>query len=146
MKILDILNEMHDSEIIRVKSILTSFMRENGYNFIITNHAQFDSFFRRIDIEPSDVINTLIGLFRTPKWLKITKEAKETRNELEAVVTNYNTYLNLVFSIDFDRNPSSSNTGSGSLRYNFKLMTGIVSPDFKTDNMREKTVRFGVRA
>lgn len=144
MKILNILNEMTQADIIRVKNNLVNFMRDQGYNFIITNHAQFDRFFSRTDIQPEDIVNTLMKMFQGEKFNKVTEQFKKQHKEIEAVVTNYNTFLNILFSIDYHRSPSSGLNGMP--KYNFKLMTALVRPDFKTDNMREKTERFGVRA
>lgn len=145
MKLLSLLKELNDSDIDFIRGYLNGLFVQFGYRFVITNHAAFDRLIRdksRQNITRDDVVHTLEVFVRKcaeeNNYSKKIASYKKSHKEIEGVITNLNNNLRIIFAIDFQHPPSSQGM------YNFKIITAIVSDDFKTD-ARPFTEKFFIR-
>ncbi len=146
MKLLSILKELNNTDVQYLKNTLGSMLAGFKFNFILTNHAAFDRLIHdktRQNITKNDIIYTIETFVH-----KITSEGENNytkkldtyrneRKEIEGLITNLNNNLRIIFAIDY-RRPNSRGV------YDFKLITAIVSEDFRTDD-RPFTQKFFIR-
>jgi hypothetical protein len=146
MKILSILNELDNKDVGIIYHALTPIFAKHGMRFVITNHAAFDRLITdktRQNITRDNVIYTLDRLIQkctdpTTNYAKKLDNYRKHRQEIEGVVCNLNNNLHVVFAIDYNHPQSSRGM------YNFKVITAIVTNDFKTGNYAH-TEKFFIR-
>ena len=103
--------------------MMLKFMQDMGLNFIFRNHVKdraITQHAREAYVTKEEVIDTLSKLINTKKG-KIMG-AKQKGKEYEAVVTNKENDLNIVFAIDF---------GNRGDRHLFKVLTMMKKKNFK---------------
>ena len=119
-----ILLEMPEEDLIKAEQILKhKLMRDMGLNFIFRNHVKDRAVAqgsREQYVTKEEVVDTLSKLVDTKKG-KIMGD-KQKGKEYEAVVTNKENDLNIIFAIDF---------GNRGNRHLFKVLTMMKKKNFK---------------
>lgn len=152
MKILDILNcdnessdtilEMSEQEARACENNMRVFFRKYQIFPVITTHAFRDRFLNddsRKNISGDDVFSAIVDSFEKYKE-KITKY-KQNKVEFVGVAHNKQNNVNVVYSIDYHR-PASTDPRSGMRINNLKVITAIVSDNFKSDNFKSSVQMF----